>query len=536
MVKTSFEIGGKKITIELSRWRELHRSQLDGEKIFIPEYISFHPENFQYIEKAGLPYIAFDGKADILSIYSGVVRQFPVFYFIKGKEIFLCDNAEKIPLKNRRLDFDSLLEFLGLGYTAERKTLFADISQLQAGELVEISKNGMKINDEYLYHSYNISNDNFSVLSDELLSILKNIFEELMVALNGKLAVVPLSGGYDSRLVAAMLKMTGYENVICANYGAKGNTTETPVSKIVCEKLKYRWLGVEYTDEMWQDFLKSSDFERYIFDFRPHSFSAFPQIHELPMIRKIADETGNPEDVVIISGHSADFLAGSHIPQKISAKHSKIDAASEIFLYKQYRLREKPIHNKILQSVRDEISRFAISDEPYKLAQLINWRERQAKIIVNSNRMYEFYGFQWAMPFWDRRLVEFFSRGYLALLKNKELYDVTLENLIFNKFGIDFDAPQNKRRRRLRKFFPMRYFSEQFIDRVKKIVRGKYVNPIGVDRFFRHLRPMAEEKFPDGYGKLKKIVSENFPYGDGISPHTPIVDFVASMFLEKFEL
>ena len=29
------------------------------------------------------------------------------------------------------------------------------------------------------------------------------------------------------------------------------------------------------------------------------------------------------------------------------------------------------------------------------------WKERQSKFIINSCRVYEFYGFEWRLPLWD---------------------------------------------------------------------------------------------------------------------------------------
>src|SRR5690606_29501774 len=38
----------------------------------------------------------------------------------------------------------------------------------------------------------------------------------------------------------------------------------------------------------------------------------------------------------------------------------------------------------------------------------INWQERQAKFISNSCRVYEFFGFEFYLPFWHTKLVNYF--------------------------------------------------------------------------------------------------------------------------------
>lgn len=50
------------------------------------------------------------------------------------------------------------------------------------------------------------------------------------------------------------------------------------------------------------------------------------------------------------------------------------------------------------------------------------WQERQAKFIGNSVRVYEFFGYDWWMPLWDKGFVEFWEGVPLALRKEREWY------------------------------------------------------------------------------------------------------------------
>jgi asparagine synthase (glutamine-hydrolysing) len=38
------------------------------------------------------------------------------------------------------------------------------------------------------------------------------------------------------------------------------------------------------------------------------------------------------------------------------------------------------------------------------------WQERQAKFMCNSVRVYEFWGYDWRLPFWDVEAIEFWQR------------------------------------------------------------------------------------------------------------------------------
>lgn len=51
-----------------------------------------------------------------------------------------------------------------------------------------------------------------------------------------------------------------------------------------------------------------------------------------------------------------------------------------------------------------------------------NWQERQAKFIGNSIRVYEFWGFDWWMPLWDKQFTKYWSCFPLKLRFERFFY------------------------------------------------------------------------------------------------------------------
>jgi len=49
--------------------------------------------------------------------------------------------------------------------------------------------------------------------------------------------------------------------------------------------------------------------------------------------------------------------------------------------------------------------------------------ERQAKFIINSLRVYEFWGYEWWIPFWDYEYINYWSRICVNYRINKRLYN-----------------------------------------------------------------------------------------------------------------
>jgi asparagine synthase (glutamine-hydrolysing) len=73
---------------------------------------------------------------------------------------------------------------------------------------------------------------------------------------------------------------------------------------------------------------------------------------------------------------------------------------------------ETPFLNKKIDSIEDVANLFEYWD----------WMERQAKFIANNCRLYEFWGYEWRMPFWDREFVDFWRAVPLSQRLKKNIY------------------------------------------------------------------------------------------------------------------
>ena len=60
-----------------------------------------------------------------------------------------------------------------------------------------------------------------------------------------------------------------------------------------------------------------------------------------------------------------------------------------------------------------------------------DFQERQAKFIVNSVRVYEFFGYSWRLPLWDNELIEYFKKIPLSYRMNTNLYRKYAVNRLF---------------------------------------------------------------------------------------------------------
>ena len=136
------------------------------------------------------------------------------------------------------------------GYVFGGHTLIKGLQQLQPGEFLLWNEEEKTINVTryFKYFPENLSRASEEQLIEELNEVTTNIFKKLIERLNGRPVWVPLSAGYDSRLILCMLKKLGYDNLNTFHYGAPGNGNwERKYSLALAQKLNVPWKHIVFT-------------------------------------------------------------------------------------------------------------------------------------------------------------------------------------------------------------------------------------------------------------------------------------------------
>lgn len=359
------------------------------------------------------------------------IRSFPLFYTHTNGILQVSDDPALLRTENSRLDPEAVKIFLHTGYTTGDKTLYTDIFQIQAGEYIKFS--GPELIKEFYHHyeSREIISD-APELENELFKILNEIGDDLASSLKGKSPVIPLSSGYDSRLIAAILKKRGFEDVITFTYGRKDNP-ELELSKRSAEKLGFGWRYFEYSEDTVKDFIRSDRFRSYFP--KASNYSSMFYLQEYFALEEL--KMSLSQNSVFIPGHSGDFFAGSHLNKKIISSVSEKDVIGDI-TKKHYG--NKSIEDRDKADIKKSIKYSLAQKEQFSFIDFENWdlKERQAKFILNSNRIYEYFGYEYRLPLMDNRLMDFFSKVSPDLKYGKKLYDKVLKERFFNEPGLNF--------------------------------------------------------------------------------------------------
>lgn len=348
------------------------------------------------------------------------LRSIPLFYSITKSGFILSDDAYYLKNKfNQNPNEKNAAEFMIAGYVTGNETLFDEIKQMRGAEFLIYHK---KKNDlENFFYFRFLHGDYYKLSENELYEILDqtfiNVFSRLVetTVKQGKTAVVPLSGGLDSRIIVAMLKRLGVEDVICVSYGRKGNR-ESVISKKIAKTLGYKWIFVEQTAQKWYECYHSEKADCY--RAWAANLSSLPHMQDFLAVQELKTQKKIPENSVFIPGHTGDVLSGSHIPEsyidisKIYNKETFIKDSLKI----HYNLWKWDFANELEPVFREKIDKAAYGLEIHdnetcaNAIEFFDFNERQAKFIINAVRVYEFFGYEWRIPFWDLELINFFLK------------------------------------------------------------------------------------------------------------------------------
>lgn len=344
------------------------------------------------------------------------------------------------------LDDITSIEFLFTGFVTGSDTLTPDVRQVRAGEVVELRLDHADRGLDRRAKRYRRflptadAADDAAALSAGLMEALEHAFARCIQRLDGRRAVIPLSGGLDSRVVAAMLKRGGVEDALCFTYGDPDHD-EVARSRDVAAALGYRWVHVPYSARDWRRWMNLPHMTAY-WDFAGR-FASLPLVQDWAALYELREHFGD-EPLVFIPGHTLDMLAGGHLrsrPDRAPASGRDARQAAEMILSRE----AGHFHLWPLQwlakddraALRERVIREIDVLDEYPLAtnadlgQLWNHDHRQARFIVNSVRAYEFFGHEWMVPGWDHELTDFFLAVPPMRRYRKQLYIDTCLNKLF---------------------------------------------------------------------------------------------------------
>ncbi len=350
------------------------------------------------------------------------LRSLPLFYSLPDGELWAGDDVRALAAALPEASLFPVGEaeyFASKRFVTGEDTLLKELKQVPAGSYCLLEKGRKEISlHPYFQMTHRDFERNPAALEEGMREAYRMVGFRLVQALEGRTAVIPLSGGADSRMILSLLREQGYQKALCFTYGREGNA-ESEISRQTAAYYGYPWVMVPYSNKMWREAWGTPWLEAY-FQYA-FGFCSTPHVQDILAV-KILHETGRlPSDSVFVPGHSGDLIAGSHITADFLKPRMPREKFLDSVVQKFYSGKASP----------DMLSRLEARFPPRppqdmeELAAQSEWfniQERQGKFIVNSVRAYEFLGYEWLIPLWDNALFSFWKRVPIELRYQRRLY------------------------------------------------------------------------------------------------------------------
>jgi asparagine synthase (glutamine-hydrolysing) len=359
------------------------------------------------------------------------VRSHPIFYAGEGKTFKVSNSARALrdELGLRAYDPVAVTEFQMTCWASGNLTMAAELFQLQAGEFLVYDKLKRLLTRRryYLFYSEKENPASVDQLIDQLDAIHDRIFKGIIDRAAGRPIWVPLSGGWDSRLIVSKLAKMNYQNVQTFSYGVRGNH-ETRLARYVAEQLQLPWFEVPATSRQYTAYYWSTKRREY-FDFAD-GLCTLPFMQDVSVLQDLCEQGILPHNAIVINGQSGDFITGGHIHPEQMVADMGVGGVARSLLDHHYIMWQslRSANNLALMERRlranlEELIGIAPSmPANARLAECWEWQERQSKFVVNGQRAYDFLGLDWELPLWESDYLDFWASIPLPMRYEQRLY------------------------------------------------------------------------------------------------------------------
>lgn len=363
-----------------------------------------------------------------ICVSTDIVNVYPLCYFVDNKVCYISDDNRYIldKINKEVINKASYQEYKHATFVSGEYTLIEGVRQTEGGKTVVIGDGGgVSERREGMDFADNISREPSDIADVAIRSV-----ERLAKYASGRPIWLALSGGYDSRILAVMLKRIGYSNINTYTYGIRDNV-EVSNARRTAQKLDINWEFMEHTEELMQTLYNSDS--RKEMDSKDWIRTSLP-LADWPPVHELRRQGTMSESSVVVTGHGGGFLAGVTFRDRMDG----LDYVSHDKIVNKI-IRSHYNKNNINEKSRIDIKRRVSSGIGFDggsgslaAACLDRWNlyERQTKHITSCARTFEPYGVSYWFPYFDESYVRFWSDTDSEQRINKKLYKKFINKFI----------------------------------------------------------------------------------------------------------
>lgn len=344
-----------------------------------------------------------------LSVYTDTIASFPLFYKEQDRSIIIQSTPTH---SDNGLSAAALEDFLNIYCTQSHDTLYDDWKSIPAGHVLQVdiplhSVKSQRYFEHYCSEKYNSTTET----TEKLLNIIHQWAQQIIQFAAGKPIWVPLSGGYDSRLILSTLAKEKAPNLHAYTYG-KSLSQEVINAHKTAKELNIDWHFIPYNEQAFTYFF-TEHWTNYAL--HNHHFQSLPHEQDFFALLALKNQGVLGEDFIVVPGFCGDIPTGSFL--------KTFDIAPKSYI--------KDMHQVSAKGLVESIS-------PWDAYQQWLCENRLSKFIVNSTRVFEYFGGKWMLPMWHRDFLELFYSLNFEEKWDQKFYIATIFEHYFRPANIDF--------------------------------------------------------------------------------------------------
>ncbi|MFO7660138.1 MAG: asparagine synthase-related protein [Candidatus Cloacimonadaceae bacterium] len=357
-----------------------------------------------------------------------------LFYKLTNGTLELFDDPMTFP-HGSKLNDAALCAVLSAGYTIGAETVFQDVVECAPGTLYSFDCSTGKLDSKTWYHYYSSDESDFDPA--ELESLVQSLFPDTE---QGQYTL-SLSGGIDSRFLLGLLlrKETAFQTF---SFGSESNFDRSLAAKLAAF-FQFRHNDHRFDETLCRQYFTPEDI-RFI-------------IRNCTLGRSLPNETDlissrllNPATDIICKGFCGDGLAGSLLNDKV-LKLSSLDGITN-YLFEKYfdltPLSGRTFKNTLRANLKTDLNRLLNKNKGSYVSTTEEWHllHKQRKYVVNTLSFYKAAGYRFYLPFYDRRLMDFFANLKLSeKLHQKAYYNYLKEHIFTGKLAVLKEIPTSRK-------------------------------------------------------------------------------------------
>jgi asparagine synthase (glutamine-hydrolysing) len=305
-------------------------------------------------------------------------------------------------------------ELLTSRLVGDRWTLVDGMRSVRAGEAVALREDGASVRWEAV--DANAPSPTTRATGDaaaagaRLEDALATAAERTVRYADGRTIAVPLSGGYDSRLLLTVLAETGYDDLVAFTFGRPG-IPDVERAEEVAAALGVRWEFAEYTTDRWREWYDTPDARA--FRERYFEYESVPNYGMLPAVEDLRAEGRLGDDVLFCPGQTSHGMSSYEPPASFDSDTVGPGDVAAYFVDRRFTLWdwsdetfERALRDRIASTL-DPVESLASA---YHAGERWRWRNYITKYLLQDGRQYEWTGDDWWYPLWDAAVVDAWER------------------------------------------------------------------------------------------------------------------------------